>query len=70
VGILFPFKIKQYGPIGINFVVNIVIFVLDIMFLNGLHRHSEWRKIVKKIRRKKIRQKLAKERDDCEAEGM
>lgn len=34
-----------------------------------MYRHSEWRKLAKKLRRKRIRQKLAEERKEIEEQG-
>lgn len=39
-------------------------------FLNNYYRHSEWRKLAKKARRKRIRQKFAQVRDKKEEQGM
>jgi hypothetical protein len=39
-------------------------------FLNDLHRHAEWRKIAKKLRRKRIRQATAKFKHVKEEEGL
>lgn len=39
------------------------------VFLNYLYSHSEWRKLAKKARRKRIRKLKAKERDKAFEEG-
>lgn len=49
---------------------NIYIFKNSPYFLNNYLRHSEWRKLAKKARRKRIRQEFAKNRDKLEYEGI
>lgn len=34
-----------------------------------MYRHTEWRKLVKKLRRKRVRQKLAEQRKQIEEQG-